>query len=208
MDPTLFPVYNRTVVVYDAGRPIAASQGWVERCDLGGTTGEVIHGNLHVLEEARDDKLSSVIFGMVILPYACQRPFSLRSRYLFVELLNPVTYYFLARRARAIYPAIVPASEPMRKAYAALTGDPQPRPKAQPVSPRVDSRTAAWLARTSDPHLRYFFELNPAYADGYGLPTLVRVSAWDMVWAVGRSAWMFLQARRQRRATPPSGRQL
>lgn len=112
-----------------------------------------------------------------------------RPLYFLGYVMSPMTFAYILRRVPYAYPSpalpvdphmerLLQAAVPRRDAAGLIR-----EPVASTRSPTVD----AWIEANRDaPDVRWFLKRNPRYAEGYGIPLLVRLHRRDIARAAGR----------------------
>ncbi len=182
-----YDVYNRAAILSHEGRPAAIAQGFVELIRDGTRTYALIRGNLHVRPEFRAERLTSVIFAAVLLPYLLGNSRQPRESYYTGDLMSPLTYHFLCRRTKHLYPSLRPPRQELMGVYRRLRGTDEVVPVSQPVRSLLDERAEEWLRTTKSPHIKYYLQHNPDFRAGFGLSIVSPVTRWGLIETLWRT---------------------
>ncbi|MFO7566879.1 MAG: hypothetical protein R6X02_29820 [Enhygromyxa sp.] len=200
LDRTTFDCFNGVVLAHDREGPVGFIASYVQRKQVLGREVEVIRIGAHVVPSAQSSGLTRISFIILALRYARTRLWIGVPRYFLGLCLNPVSYRFIGRRTRRLYPSPTCPDDPM---MVALCGASFPQERrvgdaiAEPRAPRIDARLRASIDASDDPLIRYFVSRCPNYAEGYGLPIAAELGAADFVYALAKHAWLGLTKRRR-----------
>lgn len=200
-DPAVPWTYNRLVRFFDGDALVASGQARARPLIVDGETVELIGMNAFVRPEWRGQKLMNTAFVHAASAYARQRLGFRGPRYYAGVAMTPAGYRAAVRGARCVWPAPDgrrdPHAERVHRAAFADVVDADgvvPEPWASGVD---DAEIARW-ARSTDPAVRLYLEKNPRYAEGFGLPNVVRSNAGDVLYSIAQMAADAIIGRRLR----------
>lgn len=192
LDPTVDWHFNTLITFHADGALVGVSQGRAHFAVLDSGPVEVLVATAFAIRAWQGAGLPKAGVFAICARYAPAHLLTRRPRYYAAVSMNPVTYRQICRGATAVYPSdAFDAPAQMRALYATLFDDltDEDGLVVEPRRSRLEPRTIEWLARTDDPMVREYVRRNPHYAEGYGLPVLVRLRVSDFMRATAQTAW-------------------
>jgi hypothetical protein len=200
LDRRTFDRLNNVVIVHDREGPVGFTASYVQRKQVLGREVEVIRVGAHIVPAAQSSGLTRISFIVLALRYARSRLWIAVHRYYLGLCLNPVSYRFMRRRARRLYPSPTCPDDPIMAALCDASFPSERREGdaiAEPRAPQIEARLRASIERSDDPLIRYFVARCPKFAEGYGLPVAAELGAGDFLLGLAKHVRLALIKRRR-----------